>query len=361
MAESKYPQTFLKCAIASMGDRPIGLPVTAIEAGTGRLSQEEGWTRWNSTPIGEGGIPPKRDDFNALAYTLSQFLVWYQQGGLMNYSAEFDYEPGNEVLSNGTKYRCLIGNGPNTEKGILAPGGDKTVWKNLDAPSVLAGQITPFYGAKLGGSDGRRLIPWGETAADERYIICDGGSDGRGGNVPDLTDKFILASPIEQAGQTGGSLSATTDSKQISGTVGDTVLTIDQIPSHTHAGTADEAGSHTHSRGSISGQGSFWAMVWGGNPDHEATTGCFYEIGRSTISGRTGSNNKTIINYGFDLSRSGDGTTGAAGQHTHTITNQPIGGSKSHTHSLTGASHTHSVTVDRPPFYRLAYFVKVPE
>ena len=102
----------------------------------------------------------------------------------MKYSASLDYEPGNEIFSaTGTKCRCLVANGPNTAKGVVAPGSDKTVWKNLDAPSVIAGQITPFYNCRLGGSDGRRLIPWGESVADERYVLCDGGTDGLGGNV----------------------------------------------------------------------------------------------------------------------------------------------------------------------------------
>ena len=240
---SNYPQYFLKTPIAVDGDKTIP-PVTAQEAGTGRLSQEDGWGRYNSLPIGEGGVPPKREDFNGVLYLLSQLLCWYQQGGVMQYSVDFDYEVGNEVFHSGTKYRCLVANGPASS--IVSPGSDKTVWKNLDAPSVIAGQVAPFYNCKLGGSDGRRLIPWGESVADERYILCDGGSDGLGGNVPNLIDRFVLPSTVEDAGKTGGSESAQTTEVQISGTVGETVLTLDQIPSHSHSGTTTSAGSHTH-------------------------------------------------------------------------------------------------------------------
>lgn len=228
---SKYPQHFLTAAIAESGDKTIP-PSTAMEAGTGRFSQEAGFGPVNAMPIGEGGIPPKREDFNGALYLLSQFLVWYQQGGIMKYSAVLDYEPGNEVFQGSQKFRCLVANGPGTT--AVAPGSDKTVWKNMDAPSVIAGQITPFYNCKIGGIDGRRLIPWGSSDAYEAYVLCDGGSDGRGGNVPNLMDKFLLPSTVAQAGQTGGSLNLSIPGVTVNGTVGETVLTVDQIPSHTH-------------------------------------------------------------------------------------------------------------------------------
>ena len=132
---SKYPQTLLSCPIAQDGDRSA-VPVTALEAGTGRLSQEEGWGKWNSLPIGEGGIPPKRDDFNSVLYLLSSFLVWYQQGGLMNYSTTLDYEPGNEVLVGKVKYRCLKANGPSSTVKSPVDSANSAYWSNQDAGEV---------------------------------------------------------------------------------------------------------------------------------------------------------------------------------------------------------------------------------
>lgn len=110
--------------------------MTALEAGTGRLSQEEGWGKWNSLPIGEGGIPPKRDDFNSVLYLLSSFLVWYQQGGLMNYSTTLDYEPGNEVLVGKVKYRCLKTNGPSSTVKSPVDSANSAYWSNQDAGEV---------------------------------------------------------------------------------------------------------------------------------------------------------------------------------------------------------------------------------
>lgn len=355
---SKYPPHLLSCPIAQNGDK-AAVPVTAQEAGAGRLSQEEGWGAWNSRPIGEGGIPPKREDFNSVLNLLSSFLVYYQQGGVMKYSASLDYEPGNEIFSaTGTKCRCLVANGPNTAKGVVAPGSDKTVWKNLDAPSVIAGQITPFYNCRLGGSDGRRLIPWGESVADERYVLCDGGTDGLGGNVPNLMDKFLLPSTVAQAGQTGGSLNLSIPGVTVNGTVGETVLTVDQIPSHTHTGSTSTAGYHTHTRGSMNITGFF------GADDRAArlTDGAFYSKNdASQNTSAEGGDGRPWWRFLFDASRTWSGSTSESGSHSHSVTMGSTGGGRGHTHTITSSSEAQTLTLDRPPFYRLAYFVKLPE
>ena len=355
---SKYPPHLLSCPIAQNGDK-AAVPVTAQEAGAGRLSQEEGWGAWNSRPIGEGGIPPKREDFNSVLNLLSSFLVYYQQGGVMKYSASIDYEPGNEIFSaTGTKCRCLVANGPNTAKGVVAPGSDKTVWKNLDAPSVIAGQITPFYNCRLGGSDGRRLIPWGESVADERYVLCDGGTDGLGGNVPNLMDKFLLPSTVAQAGQTGGSLNLSIPGVTVNGTVGETVLTVDQIPSHTHTGSTSTAGYHTHTRGSMNITGFF------GADDRAAwlTDGAFYaKNDASQNTSAEGSDGRPWWRILFDASRTWSGSTSESGSHSHSVTMGSTGGGRGHTHTITSSSEAQQIALDRPPFYRLAYFVKLPE
>lgn len=355
---SKYPPHLLSCPIAQNGDK-AAVPVTAQEAGAGRLSQEEGWGAWNSRPIGEGGIPPKREDFNSVLNLLSSFLVYYQQGGVMKYSASLDYEPGNEIFSaTGTKCRCLVANGPNTAKGVVAPGSDKTVWKNLDAPSVIAGQITPFYNCRLGGSDGRRLIPWGESVADERYVLCDGGTDGLGGNVPNLMDQFLLPSTVAQAGQTGGSLNLSIPGVTVNGTVGETVLTVDQIPSHTHTGSTSTAGYHTHTRGSMNITGFF------GADDRAAwlTDGAFYaKNDASQNTSAEGSDGRPWWRILFDASRTWSGSTSESGSHSHSVTMGSTGGGRGHTHTITSSSEAQQIALDRPPFYRLAYFVKLPE
>lgn len=354
---SNYPQHFLSSPIAGSGDKTIP-PATSQAAGAGRLSQAEGFDAWTSRPIGEGGIPPKREDFNGALYLLSTFIYWMQQGGLMNYSATLDYEPGNEIFENGVKYRCLIANGPGTDKGVVAPAADKAVWSNRDLPSVLAGQVTPFYNCKVGGSDGRRLIPWGSSDAYEAYVLCDGGSDGRGGNVPNLMDKFLLPSTVAQAGQTGGSLNLSIPGVTVNGTVGETVLTVEQIPSHTHTGSTSTAGYHTHTRGSMNITGFF------GADDRAAwlTDGAFYaKNDASQNTSAEGSDGRPWWRILFDASRTWSGSTSESGSHSHSVTMGSTGGGRGHTHTITSSSEAQTLTLDRPPFYRLAYFVKLPE
>nr|DAF60320.1 MAG TPA: tail fiber protein [Myoviridae sp. ctrSP6] len=352
---SNYPAVLLKCPIAQNGDRSA-VPETASKAGAGRISQEEGWGIWNSKPIGEGGIPPKREDFNSVLYLLSTFICWMQQGGIMQYTATLAYEPGNEVFSAGVKYRCLVANGPGTAKGVVNPSADKTVWSNQDLPSVLAGQITPFYNCKLGGSDGRRLVPWGSTDAYESYVICDGGSDGRGGNVPNLIDKFLLPSNVADAGKTGGGLSLQVPGVTVNGTVGETVLTIDQIPAHSHTGSTSTTGGHSHGRGTME--------ITGAIPidDHKIRhiEGAFYQNGSYDYCDNRDSENPSP-RASFAASRTWTGYTSYDGTHSHSMNLNNTGGGKGHTHTITSSSETQTLTLDRPPFYRLAYFVKLPE
>ncbi len=90
----------------------------------------------------------------------------------------------------------------------------------------------PIWGAGLGGSDGRRAIMPGESDPRENWVKCDGGSDGQGDSVPDLRGRMILcASDEHEAGSTGGSA---THTHSLSGTVGETALTVEQLASRGH-------------------------------------------------------------------------------------------------------------------------------
>ena len=83
-------------------------------------------------------------------------------------------------------------------------------------------------GVTFGGSDGRRAIMPGESEPRENWVKCDGGSDGQGGSVPNLQGRFILGeSEGHKAGSTGGS---ETHAHSLSGTVGETTLSVKQMP-----------------------------------------------------------------------------------------------------------------------------------
>lgn len=324
---SNYPQNFLSAVLASQGDFTIP-PVTAEDAGSGKFSQQEGFPASTSQPLTQGGFPPDRLDFNGAFNLLSQFIVWYQQGGLLNYSSQFDYEIGNEILFNGVKYRCLQANGPASS--AVTPGSNPSVWKNMDS-NVPVGAVVPFYNATLGGSDGRRPIFWGQTDADEGWVLCDGGSDGQSGTVPNLIGNFIKGSNVASAGQTGGSATQT--------------LTAAQLPAHTHTVTIQSAGSHTHTRGTMNITGTFFSE--GGSIVSSTYSGAFSQSSESGYAGlgEADFDNKLSV---FDASQSWTGATSSAGSHSHSAT--------------CGSTGNESVSIEtQPPFYQMAYFVKLPE
>lgn len=94
----------------------------------------------------------------------------------------------------------------------------------------------PIWGVTFGGSDGRRAIMPGETSPRADWIKCDGGSNGKGSTMPNLAGRAIIgASSAKAAGSTGG---ADTHSHTITGNVGWTTLTSNELVSHNHAYTA---------------------------------------------------------------------------------------------------------------------------
>ena len=120
-------------------------------------------------------------------------------------------------------------------------------------------------GVTFGGSDGRRAIMPGETEAREDWILCDGGSDGKGGTVPDLRGRMIMgASDEHEAGSTGGS---ETHSHSISGTVGSTTLSVAQMPSHTHTFDKGTYGNIAEAKGSAN-SGKQTTDATGGSQAH---------------------------------------------------------------------------------------------
>ena len=348
---SNYPKYLMESPIGIQGDIVIP-PKTATEAGLGRLSQQNGWGVENSQPIEQGGIPPFRTDFNGVFFLLSQLVYWYQQGGIMRYSATIDYEIGNEVFQNGTKYRCVAPNGPSSTK--VAPGSDRTVWKNIDITDP-AGAVMPFYNVTLGGSDNRRPIFWGSTQADEGWVLCDGESDGRGGLTPNLVDRFLKGSTVATQGTKGGSAELNINNIQVNGTIGGTALTVAQLPPHTHGGSTAPAGSHTQTRGSMNITGEFGGLE---HYDSVVATGCFYKTRRDLIG--TEGSDEDNWGIGMDASRNWTGETSNNGQHQHGLSIQNTGSGQTHTHTLNANTSITGVS-NEPPFYCMAYFVRLPE
>ena len=146
------------------------------------------------------------------------------------------------------------------------------------------------------------------------FQLCDGTN-----GTPNLKDKFIVGAgntyaPGDQLG--GGTNRATTESGAHGHTVGNTALSINQMPKHGHLTRYSTASGRTSE-----GQGSLMLVAAG-----------------------------TIQNK-FE----GYITSSTAGEAI-----AAEGGGATHSHSLTGASgHTHSVDI-RPPYYALCYIKLKP-
>lgn len=179
--------------------------------------------------------------------------------------------------------------------GIVKPGSGLSAKEDgtldVTVSAAIPGTIVAFAGT-FGGEGNRHPIPLGGSEPDTGWVLCDGGSDGKGGTVPDLRGRMIMGvSDTYKAGSTGGSVN---HSHSLSGTVGETTLTVEQLASHAHDMVERPEGGGRHHTGE------------GAQP---------YTAGWT--------------NY--------------------------TGGSKSHTHTLSGASGSAN---SLPPYYALAYIIR---
>ena len=139
-------------AFAASGDKNV---IPESTKTTGLASWREGFPAITSTPFSEGGIAPKRADFNGIFNALSQSVIWLQQGGVYAYDSNTDYEAGNVVLDAGGLYVANAANGPSSSS-VVQPSTDTTgaTWKlvRLDlATQIAAGYMSAADKTKLDG------------------------------------------------------------------------------------------------------------------------------------------------------------------------------------------------------------------
>ena len=206
-------------------------------SGSGAFSYQSAFPQITAIPLTAGGVAPMREDFNAVFKLLSQHVHFLQSGSLYTWSNALDYLKGAHILgSNGVEYIAQASSGPNVpDVGAKNPvSDDGTCWKAVnsgnDAGAVPIGGILPFSGT-FGGTGNRFPIPLGSSEPLLSFCLCDGTTT-NGLPVPDLRGLFVRgASDSEPAGSTGGS---ETHSHSLSGTVGSTTLTVEQLASHRH-------------------------------------------------------------------------------------------------------------------------------
>lgn len=145
------------------------------------------------------------------------------------------------------------------------------------------------------------IIMYTGSTAPTGWAFCDGTN-----GTPDLTDRFIIgAGNTYSVDDTGGTTSKTTESSGSHThtiTVDDHTLTIDEIPSHTHS------------------------------------------FNRYTGDGATG------LGTGASNNQTSDGVTDSTG------------GGEGHNHTASSASagsHTHTISDIKPPYYALAFIMKL--
>ena len=119
--------------------------------------------------------------------------------------------------------------------GIVKPGSGLSVKEDgtldVTVSAAIPGTIVAFAGT-FGGEGNRHPIPLGGSEPDTGWVLCDGGSDGKGGAVPDLRGRMIMGvSDTYKAGSSGGSAK---HSHSLSGTVGETTLSEAQMTLHGH-------------------------------------------------------------------------------------------------------------------------------
>lgn len=120
---TKIPRPF-----ADSGDKNS---IPDSSGGLGFASWQEGFPAITGTPFAQGGVAPKRADFNGIFNALSAAVVWAQQGGVYAYDATTDYEIGNITEKSGIIYICETANGPSSAVKDPATDTTETYWARL--------------------------------------------------------------------------------------------------------------------------------------------------------------------------------------------------------------------------------------
>ena len=271
---------------------------------------------------------------NQLLFLITSVVKTLCENGMMPFLAGQAYDQyARCIFTDGKIYsasRAIVAN----ESPYPTPGDDSFVWiKEGGGGGTPAGSVLPFYSVNLGGPDNRNPIFWGESEPDTGWLICDGGSDGRGGSVPDLRNRFVMCSSYSgDAGQTGGAASVTPTVSVQNATQGGSIAI---------AATGITIQAHTLGVEQI--------------PSHNHTVGNSYLIGKVSDNGFSLFNN---VPKGKEDNLT-MANTGGTQAHLHGITDP------GHSHTFTGAAHTHVATASPintlPPYYKMAYCVKLPE
>jgi microcystin-dependent protein len=229
-------------------------------------------------PLAQGGVPPKREDFNGILYTLSSYAMFQQAGGKFTYDARVDYTPPAIIFYGSDLWWCVQANGASSL--VVTPGTNSSYWIKLK--DYLANPLAAY-------PVGSYYMSSNSTSPATLF----------GGTWTQITNRFIFAAGSGYSvNSTGGSVNKT--------------LSTDNIPSHSHS--CGSAGSHTHTRGSMNITGWF-----DGEDAEYVSGGAFYMSTRPSTHNLKDSGGESNTQVNFDASRSWTGATSSNGSHSHTI------------------------------------------
>lgn len=191
--------SFIPSVFASGGDANN---IPASNDGTaGLASFLLGFPEITQQPIASGGIPPTRADFNGIFKFITAFLGYAQQGGMFDYDASQDYSVNALIVYNGTYYKCIAENGPDTSAGAHAPT-DETYWSLLVPDDIVAAVSAASGQLKVTKKDGsQETFPIGRVTdvAEVGGVVTVTKEDG-------TKSTFKVVTSVNDDGGTGGNV-----------------------------------------------------------------------------------------------------------------------------------------------------------
>lgn len=323
---------------------------------------------------------------NQLLFLITSVAKTLCENGIMPFLAGQEYSQyARCIFTDGKIYyasRAIEAN----ESPYPTPKDESNVWfRENSGGGVSAGAVVPYYKVTLGGPESRNPIFWGQDEFDPTWLLCDGGSDGRGGTVPNLSERFVLGTTnISDIGNAGGgysgSVTGTISSTVAGGTVSKstTVATNTGNPNQVISIAAANVSASTNAvKPNTYTQNTTISTATMPSHNHSVYVKIGASNGQNWLVGESGNYDlTTALTYTGSSKGHNHGAyqdahshTLNANSHTHTINNA------THTHKIpsltvnaptfTGTAHTHTftgtATVTAPPYYALCYFIKLPE
>lgn len=157
-------------AFCNSGDKTGNIPVA--DTNTNSASLAKGFPVVTSTAIAEGGIPPKRTDFNGILNALSQYCCFLQNGG------EFEFDSSVSTAIGGYSDKAVLKYIDTNSGGIYKI--KSLINNNTNAPSssnirVSSSQTGTFYWELVNnGIPTGAIMPFTGAVVPNGYLLADG-------------------------------------------------------------------------------------------------------------------------------------------------------------------------------------------